>query len=201
MRGLVLLWLLGRVGGSVAAETRLTLADVVLHGVLPLSELPRAIAPASDPDCLASYLAGVAPHSPLWRMSPPASAETALPLLRRRLVEQMVAVLGESVRDEATAFAQDFPLAVEWEGMVDSPLAEADFVADWLAAHADTAIAPFLHLLLAHRLQAAQRWAPPQMQAGLSRRFEQALAPVLVSRRPAVACLARELQKRQPRQP
>lgn len=193
-RLLALLLPFGLLAVGVRAENELALSDAVLRSVLPLAGLRARLDPATDKACLERYLAGVPSRSPLWRTPPPASAETALPALRRRLIEQTVALLGEPVRKEATAFADEFPLVVEWEGMMENPLAEADFITDRLAALPASPLAPFLHLLLAHRLDAAWRYAPKDRKAALARRYDAALAPALDSALPTIACLARDLQ-------
>lgn len=174
------------------AEQTLSLPDAILHGLRPLAELRQSLDPVTDPACLELYLASVPSYSPLWRKAPPRSAEAALPALQQNLVEQMIALLGEGTRGEASAFVQAFPLTIEWEGMMQNPLAEADFVASWLAGHPGSILAPFLHLLLAHRLDAAWRFAPSSAKPALNHRFEEALAPALANERPAIACLARE---------
>ena len=201
MLGRILVFLLpaGLLAAGTHAETRVALSDAVLHSVQPLVGLCTEVDPASDKACLDRYLAGVPPRSPLWRSPPPRSAETALPALKLNLVEQMVALLGEPVRKEASAFADNFPLVVEWEGMMENPLSEAEFIADWLAAHATSPLVPFLQLLLAHRLDATWRYAPNDKKAALASRFDAALAPVLASADPTIMCLARDLQERNAR--
>lgn len=176
------------------AETGLALSDAVLHGALPLADLRAGLDPVTDKACLERYLAGIPSRSPLWQTPPPASAETALLALRRRLVEQIIALLGEPVRGEAFVFVHELPLTVEWEGMMENPLAEAEFVANRLAAHPASPLAPFLHLLHAHRLGAAWQYAPDRAKAALASRFDIALAPALASGHPTLACLARDLQ-------
>lgn len=178
------------------AGTRVALSDAVLHGALALASLRAEIEPASDRECLERYLAGVPARSPLWQFPPPDSPETAQAVLKRHLVEQMVALLGESVREESSGFAHEFPLLVEWEGMAESPLGEADFIVDWLAAQAGSPIASFLQLLLAHRLDAAWRLAPDDCKAALASRFDTALAPPLASENLTINCLARDLRAR-----
>lgn len=178
------------------AETGLPLSDAVLHGLRPIAGLRAELDPATDKACLDRYLGSIPRRSPLWHTPAPDSAEAALPALRRNLIEQMVALLGESARTEAVAFVHELPLAIEWEGMMENPLAEAAFVADWLAGHPASPLAPFLHLLHAHRLDAAWRYAPASRKAELSRRFDSALAPALTSTRPVIACLAHDLRAR-----
>ena len=201
MRGRILVFLLpaGLLAAAADAEMRVALSNAVLHSLQPLANLCTELDPASDKAYLDRYLAGVPPRSPLWRTPPPRSAETALPALKRNLVEQMVALLGEPVRKEASAFAHNFPLVFEWEGMMESPLGEAEFIADWLAAHAASPLVPFLQLLLAHRLEATWRYAPNDKKAELASRFDAALAPVLASADPTIMCLARDLQERHAR--
>lgn len=177
------------------AETWLPLSDAVLRGIRPLAGLRQELDPATDQACLDRYLASIPRRSPLWHTPPPASAEAALPTLQGNLIEQMAALSGEAVRNEATAFVHELPLTIEWEGMMENPLSEADFTADWLAAHPDSPLVPFLQLLQAHRLDAAWRYAPPEAKLALSRRFDRVLAPALAAPRPIIACLARELRK------
>ena len=51
----------------------------------------------------------------------------------------------------AADFARTCPLFYEWEGMAESPRAEARGAESYLREHPDTPIASFLHLFVAHR--------------------------------------------------
>lgn len=191
-------WLIGLLGlfpAAHAAET-VNLADAVLRGPLPLAVWQADLAPHTDRACLERYLNKIHRGSPLMRAPAPIAAETALPALKRHLVEQAVAILGPEVRAEAKAFVAAFPLLIEWEGDMHNPLAEADFIVGWLATHPQSSLAPFLELLLAHRLDAAWRFAPDAARPQLAERLGAALKHAEASPQPLIACLANELARR-----
>ncbi|MEO0249045.1 MAG: hypothetical protein ABIN58_05775 [candidate division WOR-3 bacterium] len=111
--------------------------------------------------------------------------------------EQMVAILGPQVRAEAEAFASGMPLRTEWEGMSEGPISEADFVDNWLRKRPMTPIAPFLHLLRAHRLRAGYEAARARHEKNLwpvlARRYREALNMAKSSSNPLISCIADDL--------
>src|SRR5262249_21148928 len=68
----------------------------------------------------------------------------------------IVGILGRSsVGDDAYAYAKDARLYYEWEGESQPPLDEAQYAADYLAAHPKTVLAPYLRLFLLQRYRSA----------------------------------------------
>ena len=114
------------------------------------------------------------------------------------MVEQMVAILGGKVRAEAEAFAYSVPLSIEWEGMSEGPVREANFVDNWLKKRPQTPIAPFLHLLKAHRLRAGYEAARARHEkdlwpilAGL---YREEMNKARSSSNPLIHCIADDLE-------
>lgn len=114
------------------------------------------------------------------------------------MTEQMVVLLGPQVRTEAEAFARVMPLTTEWEGMSEGPIGEADFVDNWLRKRPMTPIAPFLHLLKAHRLRAGYEAARARHEENLwpvlARRYREALNMAKSSSNPLISCIADDLE-------
>lgn len=112
--------------------------------------------------------------------------------------EHIVVMLGAGVRNEAQAFARALPLYLEWEGESEGPLAEADFVDNWLRRYPDTPIAPFLYLFKAHRLRAGFEAAKYGNEKGLwpvlAKRYKEALARVKSFHQPLIDCIADDME-------
>ena len=178
-------------------EAFCSLSEVVLFGLRSVDEL-RVYDAKEGRLCVAMYLDAVPPESPLWVRHAPLTPEDAVILRRRNLKEQMVALLGEKVRGEATSFAAKVPLAVEWEGMSEGPLEEADFAEQWLQKYPETLLADFLHLFMAHRLRASYEAARYRQEKGLrpvlTKRYREALARARYSKNALMACIADDLE-------
>jgi len=75
---------------------------------------------------------------------------------RREVERAIVCLLGTpGIADLASRYAREAELYYEWEGSSEGPLAEAAFARDYLAAHGDSPLRPFLHLFVAHRSRCA----------------------------------------------
>jgi len=89
--------------------------------------------------------------------SAPADIEGVARDAKRRAIEQSLTALVESP-DAAVpilAFVKGAPIAYEWEGMPDGPLAESKYAEDQLAQTPTTPLAPYLYLFIAQRQRAA----------------------------------------------
>lgn len=110
----------------------------------------------------------------------------------------MVVLLGPQVRKEAEAFAGAVPLSIEWEGMHEGPMQEANVADEWLKKHSGTAIAPFLYLFKAHRLRAAYEAAGTSSQTALqpmlAEQYRLALKAATSCLNPLISCIADDLE-------
>lgn len=175
-----------------------SLTEVVLFGLRPASELAPSRYRAEGRRCVESYLAGLSRHKQLRAWKAPAGPEQAVAARRRNLEFHLAFLLGESARAEAKAFAAAVPLQVEWEGMSEGPLDEADFARQWLEKHPDTPLRPFLHLFMAHRFRAAYETSRREHAKTLSpmvaRLYREHLAVALQSPNALIACIADDLE-------
>jgi hypothetical protein len=75
--------------------------------------------------------------------------------LRQETERAIVALFDDpAIAREAAVYAQQCVIAYEYEGDPGPPTGEAEFAEAYLEKHPQTPIAPFLHLLLAHRYRA-----------------------------------------------
>ena len=191
-------------GWPLCAETQPpqqmpTLTEIVFIGLRPIKELDPAHYPKEGRPCLLNYLAAIAPDSSLRAFEPPSTSKKAVLVRRRVMAEQMVAILGREVRAEAGAFANAVPLVVEWEGMSEGPVEEANFVDHWLCKRPGTPIAPFLHLFKAHRLrvgyEAARARHEKDLWPILAGRYREAMHKARSSTKPLIHCIADDLER------
>ena len=189
-------------GWCRGAETQLpkapSLSEVVLIGLRPAKELDQARYPREGVPCLRNYLAAIAQVPHLLAFDLPSNPEMAVPVRRRNLSEQMVAILGQDVRNEAEAFANAVTLMAEWEGMSEGPVNEANFADNWLKNQPGTPIAPFLHLFKAHRLRAGYEAAHARQENDLlpilARHYREALNEARSSTYRLISCIAKDLE-------
>jgi len=175
----------------------LSLSHVVLWGTPTVNELKQSIGEGDKGGCIARYLEAIPSDSPLWHMNPSPEQETILSHRKNNMVEQMVTVMGNHVRNEARAFVSLVPFHLEWEGTSEAPLAEVSFIDEWLARYPHTSIAPFLYLLKAHRLRAGFEAASAQketaLQLTLSQQYRKSINTVLSLNNPLITCIASDL--------
>lgn len=189
-------------GWCLGAETHPpkdpSLSEIVFIGLRPANELNQDRYPRELVPCLRKYLVAAAQVSHLWTFDPPATPEKAVRFRRRNLSEQMVAILGREVRNEAEAFANAVPLMAEWEGMSEGPVNEADFADHWFKKRPGTPIAPFLHLFKAHRLRAGYEAARANHENNrwpiLAKRYQEALRQAKISENSLISCIADDLE-------
>lgn len=176
-----------------------SLSEVILFGLRPAKELSLTDYPESGKACVQKYLDALTPGSFLWAFEVPSAPDQAVVARRHILIEQVVTLLGPDVRGEAEAFAYAVPLLVEWEGMSEGPIDEANFANHWLKKRPETPIAPFLHLFRAHRFRAGYEAARARNEKDLwpilAREYWEALKQARLSANPLISCIADDLEK------
>ncbi len=174
-----------------------SLSEVVLVGIRSPHELKTGGETKNSQACIQRYLAAIPEKSWLWDFRPTASPEDAQANRRRNLIEQICVIHGEASRGTAEALCAAMPLGGEWEGMSEGPLAEADYAGQWLKEHPDTDIAPFVHLLMAHRLRAGYEAAKAGHEKGLwpvlAKRYKASLMSARASGNALIPCIADDL--------
>jgi hypothetical protein len=173
------------------------LSSIVLFGMPSVKEIKKNKSIKAD-KCFQQYLKAITPESYLLSTAGPSGPKDALNYRRRNLEEQIVVIMGEKTRDEARSFSQAVPLCIEWEGMSEGPLDEANFVDNWLLKRPDTSIVQFLYLFKAHRLRAAYESAracyEKGLWPGLAVKYKETLKKVKSSENPFISCIANSLE-------
>lgn len=197
-------WWIAPVEGGFSEEITknpsppVSLSEVVLFGVRPICDLDPSRYPEDSRSCVASYLKAVPEASPLRKRPPPPTQDQALAARRKNLEEQMVVLLGESARWDAKRFAGAVPLYLEWEGMSEGPLVEADLARQWLDKYPETPLRPFLHLFMAHRFRAGFEASRREFGKGLppilAARYHKHLNEALKSSNQLIKCVAKDLE-------
>ncbi len=117
---------------------------------------------------------------------------------RRNMQEQMVRLIGRTVEAESKTFASAVPISLEWEGMSEGPLEEANLAGQWLERYPLTPLRPFLHLFIAHRLRAGYEAARREHAQGLwpllAERYKKEIAIARSSPNERIACIAEDLE-------
>lgn len=179
------------------AETP-SLSGIILFASQPVKTLNLDHYHGDAQECIRKYLGSIGSDSYLWQFEVPSNPEKVSIVRRRVLLEHMVTVIGEEARTEAQTFANAIPLVIEWEGQSEGPVQEADFIDQWLRNHPGTALAPFLHLLKAHRLRAGYEAAHARDEKGLlpilARRYHEALKEIKSSTNFLISCIAADLE-------
>ena len=176
-----------------------SLSEVVLFGIRPIQELDQAQYPEQGRLCVKGYLAAIPPESPLLKHRPPSGPDDAVEVRRKNMSEQIVTILGENARQEAERFSSAVPLLLEWEGMSEGPVDEANFVDNWLSNRPETSIsiAPFLHLFKAPRPRAGYEAAKFGHEKGLwpilARRYHESISKAKSYGNPLISCIADDL--------
>ncbi|HSQ34871.1 MAG TPA: hypothetical protein VLQ89_02660 [Candidatus Binatia bacterium] len=174
-----------------------SLSEVVLFGVRPLTALDPERYPEPGRPCVRAYLDAVSPGSRLIINAGPADRSGALQARKRNMLAQMLTILGEDVRQEAELFSNAMPLLLEWEGLSEGPVDEANFAEMWLNKRPNSTIAPFIYLFKAHRLRAGYEAARAGHEKGLwpilAKRYREALHQANASPHPLIVCIAADL--------
>jgi hypothetical protein len=137
------------------------------------------------------------------RLAPPAdtSAEAQAVFSKRQGLERTIYCLFDvqDIERLAPEFASEDVVSYEWEGLGDRPLAEAHAAERYLKLHADSPLAPFIHLLVAHRYLCAaallKREGKPALEADASKRYRAEIALAGQSRQPLIAFVAVDLDE------
>ena len=89
---------------------------------------------------------------------------------KRRAIERAIVSLIEAdgVEKLAVEFVTTAPIADEWEGMPEGPLAESAFAEQLLQKEPSTPLAPYLFLFIAHRQRAASEAAELNQNAAVA---------------------------------
>lgn len=181
----------------MAQHANPSLLAIVLFGVPSLKEMKQNKKFKPD-ECFQKYLKAVPLKSYLLSAGDPSGPEDALKYRQRNLEEQIVVIMGEKTRDEARTFSLNVPLYVEWEGMSENPLNEANFVDNWLSKRPRTPIAPFLYLFKAHRLRAGYEAAKAGHEKGLwpilAREYKESLEKAMSFGNPLISCIIKDLE-------
>ena len=174
-----------------------SLSAIVLFGVPSLKEVKQNKNFKPD-ECFQQYLKAIPPKSYLFSAEIPSGPEDAVNYKRRNLEEQIVIIMGDKTRDEARIFSLNVPLYIEWEGMSENPLNEANFVDNWLGKRPGTPIAPFLYLFKAHRLRAGYEAAKAGHEKGLwpilAREYKKSLEKAMSSANPLISCIVKDME-------
>jgi hypothetical protein len=175
-----------------------SLSEVVLFGLRSVNDLGPDNYPRERRLCLQRYLRAIPPDSVLQFQKFPVNPEEAVSTRRENLQEQIVILIGRSAEAEAKTFAAAVPISLEWEGMSEGPLEEADLVRQWLERYPLTPLRPFLHLFMAHRLRAGYEAARREHAKGLwpilAERYRKEIAIAQSSPNKLIACIAEDLE-------
>lgn len=181
----------------MAGQSEPSLSAIVLFGISPVNEIKQNKNFKKN-ECLQKYLKAIPAKSFLLNAPAPSGPEDTLTYRQRNLEEQMVVILGDTTRDEAKIFSQAVPLYMEWEGMSENPLNEANFVDNWILKRPGTPIEPFLYLFKAHRLRAGFECAKAQHEKGLwpilADRYKEALDKALSFNNPLISCIVKDME-------
>ena len=99
----------------------------------------------------------------------------------------------------AVAFVKDAPIAAEWEGRPEGPIAEAQYAEKMLEASPDTPLAPFIHVFAAQRYraaaEAAEHAADAQAAADAELRYREHLRQARAAKDPIFGLIADDLER------
>lgn len=182
---------------AMAGQSEPSLSAIVLFGMPVAKEIERS-KNIKKAGCLQKYLKAIPAKSFLLTSSGPSGLEDTVKYKQRNLEEQIVVLLGENTRDEAKAFSLAVPLCVEWEGMSENPLNEANFADNWLQKRPGTPIKPFLYLFKVHRLRAGFEAAKAGHEKGLwpilAVRYKDSLEKARSFNNPLISCIIKDME-------
>ncbi len=195
MYSLLLLFALSVPSGADEQRPQPSLTDVALLAGLPLSSLNPDAYTANYRSCVVDYLAAA---RPLFTKEKERGAENENISLRRwRLEHHINSIQGMKSRHDAEKFAAGVPMALEWEGMSEGPMMEADYAEQWLKKYPNSPIKSFLHLFAAHRFRAACECAGRERAKGLIRitaaKYRAHLREAQSSENPRIICIAGDM--------
>jgi hypothetical protein len=137
------------------------------------------------------------------RLAPPAdkSIEAQAVFSKRQGLERTIYCLFDDKEIDRLApeFASEDVVSYEWEDLSDRPLAEARAAEAYLKVHADSPLAPFIHLLVAHRYMCAAAMLKHQgkqaAEADATKRYRTEIALAKQSTQPLIAFVAVDLDE------
>ena len=181
----------------IAEQPDPSLSAIVLFGMPSVKEIKQNKNLEAH-SCLQKYLKAISARSFLLSDADSSDPEGTLNYRRRNLEEQIVVIIGDKARGEAQDFAKTVPLSLEWEGMSENPLNEANFVDIWLDKHPGTSIAPFLYLFKSHRLRASYEAAKAAHEKGLwpilAVKYKESLEKALSFNNPLISCIIKDME-------
>ena len=167
-------WAMGTIAGFIAIAGSLAAAHGVQAPAASIDlggKLYRAVF-ISGPGTLSSGDLAAVPEPQRGRLSTfltrrsaftsgyenkPQDADAMQSDAKRRVIERAIVALidAPNINAEAVEFVKAAPIAYEWEGRPEGPLAEAAYAEEVLKKTPKTALAPFLYVFIAHRQRAA----------------------------------------------
>lgn len=123
-------------------------------GILSSGDIAQAPEPLRAR--LSRFLTRRASFSSAYEGSP-ADVEAVARDAKRRAIERAIvaSIEADGVAALAVAFVKEAPIAYEWKGLPDGPLAESAYAEQVLQKDSGTPLAPFLYLFIAQRQRAA----------------------------------------------
>ena len=110
----------------------------------------------------------------------------------------MIVIHGPTAKREAELFAAGVPLSLEWEGMSEGPLVEADYAEQWLNRYPQSPIVSFLYLFAAHRFRAGFEAAAREHAKGLipitAAKYRQHLQAARSAGNNWISCIAEDME-------
>ncbi|MBF0117951.1 MAG: hypothetical protein HQK79_03895 [Desulfobacterales bacterium] len=179
----------------------ISISEIVFFGVHPVKELKKLTDLKGRQICIKKYFDTISPKSYIRLNNSPSGTESAVNSRKLNLLEQIVTIMGEKTRDEAKDFAFAVPLHIEWEGMSEGPLAEADFVDKWISKHPNAKITTFLYLFKAHRLRAGFEAALSEgnkhISSILASKYRESLDNARSSTNQLILCIAKDMEEQE----
>jgi hypothetical protein len=173
-----------------------SLTDVVLFASLPLSSLDTAAYRDKQQVCVKKYL--MAAKKYMHNEPKPGQSEQNIAIRRWRMERYILLIQGPTSKKDAGLFASGVPLILEWEGMSEGPLVEADYTEQWLKQYPQSPIVPFVHIFAAHRYRAGFETASSEHAKGLipntAAKYKQHLQAARSAGNGWITCIADDME-------
>ena len=173
-----------------------SLTDVVLFASLPLSSLDTAAYRDKQQVCVKKYL--MAAKKYMHNEPKPGQSEQNIAIRRWRMERYILLIQGPTSKKDAGLFASGVPLILEWEGMSEGPLVEADYTEQWLKQYPQSPIVPFFHIFAAHRYRAGFEAAGSEHAKGLipntAAKYKQHLQAARSAGNGWITCIADDME-------
>jgi hypothetical protein len=137
------------------------------------------------------------------RLTPPVDKSVEMQELfgKRQRLERTIYCLFDvqDIDSLAAGFASEDVLSYQWDDLGERPLAEAHAAERYLKLHADSPLAPFIHLLIAHRYLCAGALlghaGKLTLEADAAKRYRAEIALARQSQQPLIAFVAEDLDQ------